>query len=72
MLDKIFSFLKQKKKLNLIIYNKEIRQKLRVNIQDYKKPSGKYKIGGKNGKGSEYTLRTNKLIFEGERKRILF
>ena len=66
IIDEVFSFLQQKTKLNLIIYNKEIQKKLRVNIQDYQKTSGKYKIGGKSGKGSEYTLRTNRLIFEGE------
>ena len=66
ILDKIFSFLKQKKKLDVIIYNKEIRQKLEVNIQDYKKTSGKYKIGGINGNGREYKIEEDKLVFEGE------
>ena len=66
IINKVFSFLKEKKKLNLIIYNKEIKENLEVNIQDYIKTSGKYKIGGKNGKGSEYTIRLHKLIFEGE------
>ena len=35
-------------------------------IEDYKKTSGKYKIAEKNGKGEEYILNTNIMIFEGE------
>ena len=62
----IFSFLYGKLKLNLIIYNKEIKKKILVNIEDYKKISGKYRIGEKNGKGREYILNTNTLIYEGE------
>ena len=49
----IFSFLHEEKKLNIIIYNKEIQKKLLIDIRDYKKLSGKYKIGEKNGKGKE-------------------
>ena len=65
-LDKMFSFLEQRLKLNMIIYNKYLQKMIGVNIQDYKKISGRYKIGEKNGKGREYSLNTNKLIFEGE------
>ena len=64
--NRIFSFLEQKQKLNMIIYNKQWQKKIGVNIQDYKKASDRYKIGGKNGKGSEYAKYTNKLLFEGE------
>ena len=35
-LETIFSFLEQKLKLNIIIYNKELQKIFRVNIQDYK------------------------------------
>ena len=62
----IFSFLDERQKLNMLIYNKELQNKLLVNIEDYKKTSGKYKIGDKNGKGKEFILNTNKLIFDGE------
>ena len=58
ILDNIFSFLDQGRKLNIIIYNKQLQKILGVNIQDYKKISGKYKIGEKNGKGREYALNT--------------
>ena len=62
----IFSFLDQRKKLDIIIYNKQIQKMLGINIENYKEISNKYKIGKKNGKGSEYILNTNNLIFEGE------
>ena len=65
-LEGIFSFLEQIQKLNIIIYNKNLQMMLGVNLHDYKNISKRYKIGEKNGKGSEYTLNTNKLIFEGE------
>ena len=62
----IFSFLHEKEILNMIMYNKEFQKMLLVDIKDYIKISDKYKIGGKNGKGREYIINTNKLIFEGE------
>ena len=66
VLKKVFSFLDEKQKLNMIIYNKQLQKKLDVDIEEYKKISGKYKVGEKNGKGKEYILNTDKLIFEGE------
>ena len=66
ILKEVFSFLYEKQKLNVIIYNKKLQKKLDVDIEEYKKISGKYKVGEKNGKGKEYELNTNKLIFEGE------
>ena len=66
ILNRIFSFLEQKQKLNIIIYNKQYQKMFGVNIRDYKKASDRYKIGGRNGKGSEYDKYTNKLLFEGE------
>ena len=50
----------------MIIYNESLQEKFGVSIQDYKNISGRYKEGKKNGKGREYDLNTNKLIFEGE------
>jgi len=67
-LEMIFSFLEQRQKLNIITYNKELQKIFGFNIQDYKEISGRYKIDGKNGKGKEYTLDKNILIFEGEYK----
>ena len=76
----IFSFLSEKQKLNILIYNKKIKKKLGININNYIKQSGKIYIGKRNGFGEEYLLNTNVLIFEGKylngkkkwkRKRIL-
>jgi len=47
ILEMILSFLYEKKKLDLIIYNKQIQKKLNINIDVYKKISGKYKKGKK-------------------------
>ena len=66
IIKKVFSFLNEKPKLNMIIYNKELQNILLIDIEDYKIISGKYVIGEKNGKGREYILNTNRLIFEGE------
>ena len=63
---KIFSFLDKKQQMKIITYNNHLKNILGVSIKDYKEVSGRYKIGGKNGKGSEYSLNTNILIFEGE------
>ena len=63
---KIFSYLDNKKKLNMIIYSKKSQESLDINIEDFKKASGKCKIIDKNGKGKEFILDTDILIFEGE------
>ena len=66
IIEGIFLFLNEKQKLNMIIYNKELQKIFGVDIKSYKKVSGKYKIGNKNGKGREYNLIGNELRFEGE------
>ena len=65
-LKEIFSFLGRKKLFNLIIYNKHLQNIFKINIEEYKSLSGKYKIGKKDGIGKVYILNTNILIFEGE------
>jgi len=54
--DEIFSFLSEKQKLKIIIYNKDLQKKLDINIENYKKIRGIYREGEKNGKGKEYDL----------------
>ena len=49
----IFSFLSEKKILNVIMYNKELQNMLSFDIEDYKEASKKYKIGEKDGKGKD-------------------
>ena len=66
VLKEILSFLSEKQKLYIIIYNKQLQKQFNINIENYKKISGIYKEDGKNGKGKEYDISTNKIIFEGE------
>jgi len=66
IIKKIFSFLYEKQKLGMIVYNKELQNICLVGIEDYKNKSGKYRISEKNGKGKEYLIDTSILIFEGE------
>ena len=66
ILDSLFLYLDEKQKLKMIIYNKQLQAKFGVDIKNYKKISGKYKISEKNGIGEEYNLYTNLLVFEGE------
>ena len=63
---KIFSLILYKKTINLIRYNKKFQKMFEIDIENYKKRSGRYKTGEKNGKGQEFTSVKNKLIFEGE------
>ena len=65
VLEDIFSFLPEKQKLEIIIYNKELKKQLDINIEDYKKIKGIYRIRERNGKGKEYN-KNGELIFEGE------
>ena len=63
----ILSFLYEKKRLNLIIYNIKLKRKLGINIDKYKSISGKIIIGERNGNGIEYKLGINNiLLFKGE------
>ena len=61
----IFSYISEKKKLNMMIYNKKLQFKFNVDIDFYKKISGRYIKGEKNGNGKEYNLENGRLIFEG-------
>ena len=62
----IFSFLSEKQKLNIVVYNKQLQQKLDINIEDYKRQNGIYKEVKRNGKGKEYAISNNIMIFEGK------
>jgi len=53
-------------KLDIIIYNSTLQEKLNIKIEDYKEFSGKRKEGKRNGYGKEYLIEHNSLIFEGE------
>ena len=59
IINKIFLFLCEEQKLKMIVNNKEFQKICLVGIEDFKKESGKYKIGDKNGKGKEYIINKN-------------
>ena len=59
-LDTIFSFLEQRYKLNIIIYNLELQKILGVNIEDYKKKVANIKKMEKMGK--EVNIHWRKII----------
>ena len=63
ILKDIFSFLSEKQKLNIIIYNKHLQAKFNINIENYKRISGIYREGERNGKGKEYKKSTRYYIF---------
>ena len=68
ILKKIFSFLCEYIKFDLIKYNKNSQNKFEITIENYKNICKAYKIEEKNGKGKEYDIFTNNIIFEGEYK----
>ena len=61
----IFSFLDERKILELVKYNKNLQEKIDLSLINYKVYSGKYKIGEKNGKGQEFYRCNDKLLFDG-------
>ena len=63
---KIFINLLEDVKLNLVVHNKNLQKILNLNIIDFKRFSGKYIIGERNGYGKEYDGYLKKIIFEGE------
>ena len=65
ILKKIFSLVIDCIKLDLINYNKKLQKRAKISIEDYKKLCKIYIIGEKNGKGKEFELDTNKLIYKG-------
>ena len=62
----IFEIINYRRKLNLVFYNKYLQNKLKIDIIEFKRLSGKYLILENNGKGKEYDSYTDNLIFEGE------
>ena len=66
ILKDIFSFLPEKRKLKILIYNNHLQKKLDINIKDYKRIRGIYREGERNGKGKEYDISTSLIIFRGK------
>ena len=65
ILKKILLFLDEKRKLNLLRYNKFYHKLMGININNYLDLSSKIIIGGINGYVKEYKSNNLKLIFEG-------
>ena len=68
ILKKIINILEERKKLLLFTYNKNIQNKLNINIIDYIMFSKILKIALRNGKGKEYSAINKILQFSGEYK----
>ena len=62
----LFSHLDEKRKLEIINYNKSFQNLLDINKINYKIFSGKYIEYESNGKAKEYDRYDNHLIYEGE------
>ena len=62
----VFSIINDKRKLEIVKYNKQLQNVIDIELNNYKLFSGKYLIFEENGKGKEYSLINNDLIFEGE------
>ena len=62
----VFSYINEKRKLEIVKTNKDFQKIIDINIINYKLFAGKHLIYEENGKGKEYSLFNNKLIFEGE------
>ena len=61
-----FSFISDKRALEIVKYYKNAQKRLEISITNYKLFSGKYIKLGKHGTGKEYSIYTNKIIFEGQ------
>ena len=53
-IQKLFSYICEKNKLQLVKYNKNLQKIIDINIINYEHFSGRYIIYEQNGKGKEY------------------
>ena len=63
---KLFSLIKEKTRLNILKYNKEIQKKLEITIETIKKTSGKYIVYESPTKAKEIWISTEKMVYEGD------
>ena len=63
---KLFTFVDEKTKLDIIKYNKNMQNIMDINLINYKFYSKKYIMYEENGKGKEYNGYDDSLEFEGE------
>ena len=62
----IFTFIKERRKLKLVKHNKNIQNKLNISLLNYKLFMGTYLIYETKGYAKEYFNGYDELIFEGE------
>ena len=62
----VFSYLNEEIKLKLMQYNKNLQNKIDIQLRNYKFFSGKYIIYEKDRLGKEYDAYKDKLLFERE------
>ena len=62
----IFNFIKDRKKLLMVKYNKKLQNTINVNLINYKVFSGRYIIYETKKFGKEYNGCNDKLLYEGE------
>ena len=65
IIEKVFSYLDERRKLEIVRYNKVIQKNLNINLINYRLFAGKYIIQSKNGICKIYDYNDN-LLFEGE------
>ena len=63
---RLFTFVDEKDKLDIIKYNKNMQNILDISLINYKFFSDRYIIFEKNGKGKEYNNYNDSLVFEGK------
>ena len=66
IIKRIFCLLKETKKLKIINHNKNLQNKIDVNLIDYKIIFGKYIKYEEDGSVKEFNIINDKLLFEGE------
>ena len=59
----------QMTKFSLINHNKKIQKVFQIDTESFRKISQRYRIIQNDGKGQEFLINTNYLIFEGEFKK---
>ena len=64
ILQLVFANLTNERKIIIVKYNKNFKDKLNINLIDYIFLSGRYFVGNRNGKGKE-NYYNGKLKFEG-------
>ena len=62
----LFSYIEEKRCLQIIIYNKEIQTSIGVTIENFKEVSGKYILYESPNKAKEYWISTGKVIYDGD------